>query len=90
VFKSITGFDYTNDDIALTEEQLYSIPDVRFTLNDTNGKTFGVTMQMQSYVEDVSQVEGGNLYAMRLFFTEKIGAVLGASFMTGASQYYQP
>lgn len=82
-FKSITGIDYTNDDLTLTDEQLSSIPTVSFVLLDTQGGSFHVTMPMESYVEDVSETEADRVFAFRLYFTEDQGAILGSSFMLG-------
>ena len=78
-FLALTGIKYSTEDMVLTEQQLNSVPDMRFVLEDVSGNSFSVTMMTTSFIEDV----GDGKFAFRLYFTEKFGAIFGASFMNG-------
>lgn len=78
-FKSITGIEYTNDDIELSDDMLAKLPDIELVFNDLTGKPFVTYMPVASYVEDV----GEGMFGFRLYFTEESGTILGANFMAG-------
>jgi len=76
-FNKLAGVYYTESNIALTTSQLAKMPNIVFVLEDTEGKSFHVTMPWTSYVDNV----GGNKYAFRVYLTEGSGSVLGANVM---------
>jgi hypothetical protein len=79
IFKDLTGFTYTNDEVPLNAAKLAKIPDVVFQIKDVDDKIFEVTMAW-SALADGPLKNGG--YAMRIYFQDDDGAVLGANFMS--------
>jgi len=78
IFKDLTGFSYTNEEVPLNAAKLAKIPDVVFQIKDVDDNIFEVTMAW-SALADGPLKNGG--YAMRVYFQDGDGAVLGANFM---------
>ena len=77
IFKDLTGLAYTNDNQDISASKIAKMPDVVFQIKDVNGGVIDYIMPWTSLCE---QLHDGR-YAMRVYFQDGEGAVLGANFM---------
>ena len=76
-FKKITGRDYGNVKMTLSDKDFAAFPTLGFVFKDSKGETVVIHVSPSAYLEH----QGSNRYVPRIYLTEGSGSVLGANFM---------
>lgn len=87
IFTQITGLKYSNNGLKLSNEQISSMPDIVFTIEDaTSHELVDIIMPVTSYAD----VDSRGSYVFRVYLTESSGGVLGSNFMNNYNIIFDP